>query len=242
MMKSLGKKSRHLCSVLNTLVVILAVTFFFVVAVHGQVAEQKTTTPQKAPAPQAPESIPLADIATRATEVSNLLRHVNTLLDPSPQIETIQKLLPEASRNIELEFSETKKVLQGQPTLAALQSGQQLWEKRQLEMTAWLNLLTKRATQLETALNQLAELEKMWSHTLDAAKAPRAPEPILQQIDATIAGVETVQTPIQTQLSAVLDLQSRVAQEVTWCGTALAEIGEAQQKAVGGLLKRETPP
>jgi hypothetical protein len=184
----------------------------------------------------------VAEVAKRANEALNLLRHVNRLLDPSPQVETIQKLLPEASRTIDLEVSATKKVLQDEPTLAMLQTGQQSWEKRQLEMTHWLNLLTQRATQLQTALNQFRELEKIWSHTLDAAKAPRAPEPILQQIDATIAGVETVQTPIQTQLSAVLDLQSRVAQEVTRCGTALTEIGEAQQKAVGRLLKRETPP
>ena len=224
------------------LFVVLVAVFLGLLAGPGEGADQKIPIIQGTPAPQAPEPIPVAEVATRANEVSNLLRHVNRLLDPSPQIETIQKLLPEASRKIELEVSATKKVLQDEPTLAMLQTGQQSWEKRQLEMTHWLDLLTQRATQLETALNQLAELEKMWSHTLDAAKAPRAPEPILQQIDATIAGVEAVQTPIQTQLSAVFDLQSRVAQEVTWCGTALVEIGEAQQKAVGGLLKRQTSP
>ena len=218
------------------LFVVLVAVFLGLLAGPGEGADQKIPIIQGTPAPQAPEPIPVAEVATRANEVSNLLRHVNRLLDPSPQIETIQKLLPEASRKIELEVSATKKVLQDEPTLAMLQTEQQSWDKRQLEMTHWLNLLTQRATQLQTALNQFRELEKIWSQTLDAAKAPRAPEPILQQIDATIAGVEAVQTPIQTQLSAVFDLQSRVAQEVTWCGTALAEIGEAQQKAVGGLL------
>jgi potassium efflux system protein len=242
---NIKEPDRSLRLLLATFVIALVAVLLLLGTAPGEAAEQKATTPQEtsaSQAPQAPAAIPVAEVATRANEVSNLLRHVNRLLDPSPQIETIQKLLPEASRNIELEISATKRILQDEPTLAMLQTEQQSWEKRQLEMTHWLDLLTQRATQLQTALDQLAELEKMWSHTLDAAKASRAPEPILQQIDATIAGVEAVQTPMQTQLSALLDLQRRVAQEVTRCGTALTEIGEAQQKAVGGLLKKETPP
>jgi potassium efflux system protein len=213
----------------------------------GEAAEQKTPVSQKVPAPQAPAPmlvapIPVAEVAARATEVSNLLRRMSTLLEPRPQIELIQRLLPEVSKNIELEFSETKKIFQGQPTLAVLQTWQQLWEKRQREMTRWLSLLTLHVAQLQDASNQLANLRKTWGQTGNAAKASKAPGPILQQIDATIAAIEEVQTPMQTRRSTMLDLQDRVAQEVMRCGTVLAEISEAQKKAVGGLLKRETPP
>ena len=40
----------------------------------------------------------------------------------------------------------------------------------------------------------------------------------------------------------MLDLQSRVADEVTRCGTALAEIAQAQHTAVGGIFMRDRPP
>ncbi len=227
---------------LGTLVIAFVVSFLFMSAVVAQAAEQKTQTPQKVPAPQASAAIPIAEVATRATEVSNLLRSLNTLLAPSPHIETIQKQLPDISRDIALGLSDTRKVLQQLPTLAILQSAQQLWEKRQIEMTHWLNLLSQRTTDLQAALNKLADLQKTWIQTRNAAEASGAPEPILQQIDATITAIEAVRTPMQSQGSAMLDLQSRVSQEVELCGTALAEIGQAQQKAVGGFLKRESFP
>jgi potassium-dependent mechanosensitive channel len=236
------KRDRTLAFLLGTLVIAFVVGFLFMSAVLAQAVEQKTQTPQKVPAPQASAAIPVAEVAKRATEVSNLLRSLNTLLAPSPHIETIQKQLPDVSRDIALGFSDTKKVLQALPTLAILQSAQQLWEKRQTEMTRWLNLLSQRTTDLQAALNKLADLQKTWSQTRDAAKASGAPEPILQQIDAIITAIEAVRTPMQSQGSAMLDLQSRVSQEVGLCGTALVEIGQAQQKAVGGLLKRESFP
>jgi hypothetical protein len=39
-----------------------------------------------------------------------------------------------------------------------------------------------------------------------------------------------------------LDLQSRVAEEATRCGTALQRIADFQQKAVAGILVPDAPP
>jgi hypothetical protein len=72
-------------------IIALAAVCFLMAAVSGQAAEQKTSVPQKTPAPQAPAAIPVAEVAKRGTEVSNLLRSLNTLLAPSPHIEMIEK-------------------------------------------------------------------------------------------------------------------------------------------------------
>jgi potassium efflux system protein len=226
----------------GTSIIVLVAIYFLIGAVPGKAAEQKTPEPQKVTAPQTPAAIPVAEVTMRATEVANILRRMNTLIDPSPQIAAIQKMLPEVGRNLELESSEAKRVLQDQPTLAVLQAGEQLWAHRQREMTRWLDLLTQRATQLQAALGKLADLQKTWSLTLDAAVSSKAPEPILQQIRATVAALEKVQTPLQAQPPRMLDLQSQVAQELALCESVLVEIGKAQEEAVGGFLKRETSP
>jgi potassium efflux system protein len=226
----------------GALVIVVTVGFLFMAAVFAEAAEQKAPAPQKIPASEAPTTIPTAEVATRATEASNLLNTFQSVVAPTPQIDKIQKELPAISREIELGFWETKGVLQEQPTLAMLQREQQLWEKRQIELTRWLNILTKRAAQLQGALGQLSDLEKLWNQTRMDAEATKAPGPILQQIDSTLTEVRAVQTPLQAQRTALLDLQSRVAQEVERCGTVLAEIREVQEKAVGGLLKRDTLP
>ena len=47
---------------------------------------------------------------------------------------------------------------------------------------------------------------------------------------------------MQAQRANILNLQSRVAEEVTRCGTALQSIAEFQQKAVAGILVQDAPP
>jgi small-conductance mechanosensitive channel len=220
----------------------LVSALLLVSVVIGEAAEQKTPATQKPPAPQAPTAIPLADVATRATEVSNLLSTMDTELAPSPGIETIEKQLPGVSERIALELAGTMSLIQKQPTLATIQAQQQLWQKRQRDLTRWLNLLTQRATQLQTSLNQLADLQKRWSETRDTARMSKAPVLILEEINTVLSSLDTARTPLEAQRIAVLDLQSHVADGVAKCGTALAQIAKLQRRAVGGLLKRESLP
>jgi potassium efflux system protein len=64
----------------------------------------------------------------------------------------------------------------------------------------------------------------------------------VQQIDATLASITAAQAKIQSERAALLDLQSRVGQQVTKCDTALAQIGQIQQQAVAGILMPNAPP
>ena len=64
----------------------------------------------------------------------------------------------------------------------------------------------------------------------------------MQQIEATLTAITAAQAKIQSERAALLDLQSRVAQGVTKCGTALAQIGQIQQKAVAGIFVPDAPP
>ncbi|HEU4344821.1 MAG TPA: hypothetical protein VFU31_25000, partial [Candidatus Binatia bacterium] len=194
--------------------------------------------PRRAP----PAEIPLADIAARATEVSNLLGTLTAAAAPSTQIESIAKSLPDLSDKLDAQSAATTATLEAEPTLETLQTLQQQWQRTQLETTGWLSALTRQATKLQDGLNQLAELQKTWNNTRDSALASKAPDPILQQIDATLTAMAGAQAKLQTERSAVLDLQSRLAQEVTKCGTALAQIGQHQHKAVAGIFVPDSPP
>jgi potassium-dependent mechanosensitive channel len=222
-------------------VVVFAGAFFLVSSGSGEAAEQKPPAVQGTPAQQPAPGIPLADVATKATEVSAVLRTLNTQLAPSPDIERIGRQLSEVSRHIGLELAGMLSLLQTQPSLAMIQSQEQLWQSRQLEITAWLNLLTVRATHLQVALDRLTGLQATWSQTRDKAKDSNAPGPIIQQIEGTLAAIGAAQAVFQTQRTDLLDLQSRVGQEVARCQTALAEISQAQKKAMGGLLTRDSP-
>ena len=218
---------------------ILFAAFLLVLAVPGNAAEQKSPEAQKPSAPPPPPVIPVAEIATQATQVGNLIRGFATDLTPGSAIEAIRKNLPEFSANIDLELASTTNLLKDQPSLETLQAQEQLWQQKQQQLTAWLNVLTERTTRLQNSLNLLKTQQDRWTRTRDAEQSANVPAPILSQIDATIAAIEAGQTPLQAQRNDLLDLQSKIAQQVARCGTALAQIAQVQESAVGGILSRD---
>ena len=227
---------------LIALVGALAAAFFFVSVVPGEAAQPKVPEPQKAPAPPPSPVIAVADVATRAMEVTNLLRGFTAKFGPSREIETIREQLPGVSRMIDTQADVTKMILEEMPSLSTLQAQQQLWQGIQHQVTVWLNALTVRASQLQEALTQLADLQKTWALTRTAAQVSKAPGSVLQQIGATLSVLEVAQGPLQAQRAAVLNIQSSVADEVARSENALAQIAKAQQTAVGGILTRDRPP
>jgi small-conductance mechanosensitive channel len=222
------------------LVALLLLTAF----ARGATADQQAPLPHDAPVLAPPPSpvIPLAEVAWRATEVEALLRAYRALQASSPATAKIEKQLPEASALIGLELERTVRLLREQPTLETLEVQQELWTRRQLLTTTWLEALTRRITHLQEALTRLADQHQTWSQAQDAARAAQAPEPILEQIAGVLAAIEAARTPLQAQRAIALELQSRVAREVGRCQTALAQVAEAQRQAVGGLLEPERPP
>jgi small-conductance mechanosensitive channel len=199
-------------------------------------------TAPAAPAAPAPGAIPLAEVATRAAQVPGLLRALTEPLAPSAAIEAIRRRLPEEREQMGFELVAAGSILSARPTLGAIQAQQQLWQRRQTELSAWLDTLTQRATLLQHTLERLAEIRTTWARTREAATESGTPAAVLAQIDAVLANVAAAEAPLAAQRTAVLDLQSAVAEAVTRAATALAQATRAQQEAMGGILARDSPP
>ena len=117
--------------------------------VVGTAVAQQSAESEQPPASPPGAVIPVAEVAAQATEVSKLLRTLSAQVVPNPTIDTIHRGLPEASGTIALELAATSTLLQRQPTLELLQTQLQLWQRRQLQTTGWLHVLTERATHLQ---------------------------------------------------------------------------------------------
>ena len=228
-----------LCFSFLTLLLLCSLPSVAVIAAEKEKPEPPKAVEPLPPPP--PATIPLSDIATWATAVSNLIGNLTAGAKPSAQIENIAKTLPELSEKLDAQFAATTKTLEAESTLETLQNEQQLWQSAQLRATGWLNVLTLEATKQQNSLNRLAELQKLWSSSRASAQAAKAPGPILQQMDATLTAIIDAQAPLQAQRANILNLQSRVAEEATRCGTALQRIADFQQKAVAGILVQDAP-
>lgn len=187
-------------------------------------------------------SVPIAEIALRATEVARLLGTFTTDLVTGADVEAIGAALPSVSRDVGFRLRTTEDMLAQEPPLEALQAADQVWQQRQLELGDWLATLTNRATRLQGNLAQLATLEATWTRTRETAQAAEAPDAIRQQIDATLAAVAGLMPQTRTQLEQALDLQGRIAADVVRCEHARSRIAELQRGAVGGFLVRDSHP
>jgi len=194
------------------------------------------------PATPGPAAIPVAQVATRAAEVSAVLRELASRFRPSFEIEAIRKALPGLRHLIDLEAAAATSVLQGEPSLDMLQAQQVLWQEREMQSTRWLTALTERATLLDEALGRLAGLRETWLVTREGALVAKAPEPVLGQIGTVLGTVEALEKSLAAERADVLDLQGVVAREVARSGEVVAELNRAQELAVGGLLSRENEP
>ncbi len=192
-------------------------------------AEQKKIPPvsgpeQAAQAPQAPKAIPVPEIVKRADEVAKRLRETEELTAPRPAIDAIQARLPEVSARLGPELESTIETLNAAPPGTIVERLQQSWQSRRRELIEYVEVLTKRATQLEAALDQLARLRANWTLTRSDAQASRAPAAVVERVDAVVADIEAMRARLQAQRAATLVLQDRVADEEARCEDALARI------------------
>ncbi|HTX52793.1 MAG TPA: mechanosensitive ion channel domain-containing protein [Candidatus Baltobacteraceae bacterium] len=193
-------------------------------------------------AEQAPTAIPVAEVAARSAEVQSLLLTLAIPLTPNPELQRIIDQVPDLDQQIEAELDELELLLQHQPSLGTIAAQRQVWTERQIKASRWLSLLTQWVTDIDASVDQLQRLQAIWRETDAAAKAGKAPAAILQLISTVRAGITRTQAPFESQRKVALSLQGQVAQKVAQCDTALQQLQQSQEQAVGGTLVRESPP
>lgn len=230
---------RAQCIAKNLQAIGLTIIFFLGQGPGEILAQVKAASPD-ASVPPPSMAIPLAEVATKSAEVSNALITFSGQFASSHEIERIRKSLPEISRHMDLDIIETSAILGKQPPLATLEAQQRVWQRKHLQVGAWLTLLTQRAFELRTTLDQLSQMKETWMQTRDAARGEQAPGVVLRQIEATLVSIEAAQLPLKTQEEAVLGLQAVLAEKRARCDTVLAQIVKARKSAVEGIPARES--
>ncbi len=230
-----------LSTIYRKLAIGLTAALFLIWPVQSGALDQKTVEPLQTVSGSPSAVIPLGEVPMHAAEALDFLYSLKTYELPNPEIEAIEKALPEAIAQIEQELAWTKTMLQNQPTLFALQAKQEHWRQLQFKMAGWLRVTTERATQLRSALDRVGDLRKVWTRTLASARVSNASGPVVQQIDSILTAIEAMQKVLQPQHDAILDLESRISAQKVRSDNTLAEVIEAQRMAVSGIMTRGLP-
>jgi potassium efflux system protein len=201
--------------------------------------------PKGPPAPEkppAPAPIPVPEVARQAEDVAKVLRDLDPLLIPGPAIETIEKRLPDINARIAAQTEVTTRQLDGQPSGPTLDALTALWQSTRVELTGYVDLLTRKATDLERAMERLVTMRETWVRTRTEARASRAPAPVIERIDGVVTALDAASARLQKQRTATLVLQDRVVHEVTRSENVLADIATARQGLGGRMLVRDGLP
>src|SRR5262245_36359686 len=217
----------------------LILPLLMVLGVEAPLAQEKAEVRPGSPA--AATAIPIAEVATRAEEVTAKLRALDDELAQNPQIAEIEKELPQLSERIKERSSRTDLALTS-TDLVALDGLSESWQSSRLTLVDWMRLLTRRAVGLEQELEGLASLRQVWTQTRGNARDEKAPAPVLERIDAVLETVATARKRAESRRSAILVLQANVAKELSRCEQALAQIADARRSATGRLFMQDSPP
>jgi len=102
--------------------------------------------------------------------------------------------------------------------------------------------LTGHATSLEEQLERLDKLNKTWQATLQSAKKPETPPPVLQRIQSVVDSVEHTRQATESGQVHVLALQSSLSEAQARVRTTLSSIERAEIRAVQHIFVRDSPP
>jgi hypothetical protein len=153
------------------LLVALMLLLGFCPATVPSVVARASDAQQEAPADQAEAVIAPDNVATRATEVSNLIAELTTQFASLPEVDDIREKFSIARQTITTEIDDAQSALQGTATIEALQDLQARWKPRQVQIGGWLDQLTKKAIALQDALSRLDKLLRLWTRTQVSLRA-----------------------------------------------------------------------
>src|SRR3989442_377475 len=211
----------------------LLALLLMVVALRVASAQERT---------DAPASIPLPEVASRAERVMADLRQLDALLVRPPEVEAIERELPQVVVRVRERSEETTLGLAAAPSLTVLDVLVDGWEGVRQALLEWVDVLTRRATRLEEERQRVDGVVDRWRRARDDAREGKAPAAVTERVDSVLAALDGARWRLEAERDAILALQGRVAALLAQAEDALAALERWRRTAVGDLLVRDSPP
>jgi potassium-dependent mechanosensitive channel len=223
----------------SRLVLLLILALFF--SAGSASAEQASASPAK-PSP-APTPIPLTAVPVEAQSTMTSLEEIDASVSKDrSSADVIAGSLSNLTTEIDATIAEEARILKASPPLDVLYRLKRTWQSFGDSLSALARELAQRATSLEEARARLEQLNKTWQTTLQSAKQPDTPQPVLQSVQNVVDSVERTLKVAEAGRVRTLTLQTRFSDQETRVRTALSSVEQEQSRALKSLLVRDSPP
>ena len=184
--------------------------------------------------------IPIPEIAQRAEQATTLLRSAQA--PEASEFRDAELELTGAADWIDKRHVNTTETLASSPSASALANLADAWQAMRSRLVALNDKLTRRATLAQQRVQQIETMRAAWAATRASAGEAAAPSTVLEQIDATMAGIAGARRNADDGLAHVLALQDRTVKEIARCDAVLARIAKTGNALVGPLVAPDTLP
>ncbi len=208
-------------------------------AVESSPSPSATASPTPSPSPTV---VPLADVVSVAETTSASLTEIQTNLASVETEQRITRELANVAEEITALQSESTRALAPGALLETVSDLERRWRKLGAELDAWNENLTASASLIDKELARVPAWQSTWTQTLAAAQAAAVPPEVTQRIEGVLAAVESTAETLRKKQTALLTLQSRVAEQAQRVAGGLRAIKAAQDAAVERLWVRDSAP
>ena len=204
----------------------------------GQQASASPAKPTPAPTP-----IPLAKVPLEAQSALASLQEIdaNVSRDQS-SADGIARTLLDLTSEIDARIADDTRLLTTSPSLDVLYRLKLAWRNFGVRLSVSDRELTRHATSLEEQLARLDQLNKTWQATLQSAKQPETPPPVLQSVQSVVDSIERTRQAAESGRDHVLTLQSHLSEQEARVRTALSSIEQAENRALQNIFVRDSQP
>jgi potassium-dependent mechanosensitive channel len=220
------------------LLIILALAATGATTARGQQASASLVKPNPAPTP-----IPLAKVPLEGQSALASLQEIdaNVSRDQSSG-DDIARTLSVLTSEIDARIADDTKLLTTSPSLDLLYRLKLTWQNFGVNLLILARALAQHTTSLEEQLARLDQLNKTWQATLQSAKQPETPPPVLQSVQSVVDSIERTRQTAESGKAHVLTLQNRLSEEEARVRTALSSMEQAENQALKNLFVRDSPP
>ncbi len=206
----------------------------------------QASQPAPQPAPpagaQPPAAIPLPEVASRAEELTRLLRGIRNQLPTQDQLDSMKAALTERETLLQPKKKEVDALLAGSPSGLELREQDTYWHVISTEGAATRKQLLDWANAAQSAVQQLQALQPQWTATLEENKTTPDLGPTLDVIEAAVNGIETTKAQAQDLLRVIVNLQVIAANQHQLGLDAVDRLGKARAQLKDHVLQRDSLP
>ena len=227
----------HAPSIRIVLLIILALVS------SGGTAPGQQASKSPAKTTPAPTPIPLTKVPLEAQSALASLQEIEAdVAKDQSSADGIAHTLSDLKSEIDARIADDTRLLTTSPSLDVLYRLKLAWRNFSVRLSVSEVELTRYATSLEEELARVDQLNKTWQATLQSAKQPQTPPPVLERVQSVVDSVERTRQATESGQEHILTLQSHLSEEEARVRRALSSIDQAENRALQNIFVRDSQP